>query len=200
MTQQNDKDLISKVAASGLQEVLQEVYELRQALSSDDKSAAVQLNNNREKLEQLLDYLVNNMHNPEIDAALIRMLADMLGVSLEDTHLGESIFSNTDEQIKTPEEKRLEKEQHDQLVRFLIYEIYKMMNPKQIAGETRLDNFINNAILYGVKAAIQHENKHFVQSTLSEKDLHALDKIDGHSFVQDIQRGIDSIRQGGRGI
>lgn len=41
--------------------------------------------------------------------------------------------------------------------RFVIYEIYKMINPRRIAGQTRLGNFISNFILRGEKVAKKFE-------------------------------------------
>ena len=43
------------------------------------------------------------------------------------------------------------------LRRMATYELYKAMNPNQIAGETKEENFINNAILRGVKKALKYE-------------------------------------------
>ncbi|MGV2431886.1 MAG UNVERIFIED_CONTAM: DUF5394 family protein [Rickettsiaceae bacterium] len=45
----------------------------------------------------------------------------------------------------------------DIIKRFAIYEIYKMMNPRRIAGETAKDNFISNVFLYGLKVAMRYE-------------------------------------------
>lgn len=41
--------------------------------------------------------------------------------------------------------------------RFVVYEIYKVMSPIQIAGETMRQNFINNATLRGVDKALEYE-------------------------------------------
>jgi Glu-tRNA(Gln) amidotransferase subunit E-like FAD-binding protein len=39
---------------------------------------------------------------------------------------------------------------------FIVYEIYKVMNPRRIAGETHKDNYFNNLIRGGVKLASKH--------------------------------------------
>lgn len=39
---------------------------------------------------------------------------------------------------------------------FAIYEIYKMQNPRRIAGETRRDNFVNNFIVGGIRHAMKY--------------------------------------------
>lgn len=41
--------------------------------------------------------------------------------------------------------------------RFLVYELYKFVNPRRIAGETRRDNFIHNMIAGGFQRALKYE-------------------------------------------
>ncbi|MES2214844.1 MAG: DUF5394 family protein [Pseudomonadota bacterium] len=41
--------------------------------------------------------------------------------------------------------------------RFMIYEIYKIMTPYRIAGATKKEKFISNAIVHGVKVAMKHD-------------------------------------------
>ena len=41
--------------------------------------------------------------------------------------------------------------------RFVIYEIYKFLNPRRIAGETKKENFIKNFIIRGEKIARKFE-------------------------------------------
>ena len=41
--------------------------------------------------------------------------------------------------------------------RFAIYEVYKVMNPKRIAGETKKDNYAHNMMRGGKKLASKHE-------------------------------------------
>lgn len=45
----------------------------------------------------------------------------------------------------------------DIMKRFIIYEIYKILTPRRIAGQTKLDNFIANFILRGEKVARKFE-------------------------------------------
>ena len=56
-------------------------------------------------------------------------------------------------QLKPDMKKRVKK----LMMQFAIYELYKAVNPHRIAGETRLENFISNAVLRGVKEAIKYE-------------------------------------------
>ncbi len=41
----------------------------------------------------------------------------------------------------------------------LIYEAYKILNPKRIAGETLIQNYLNNYITGGIKKATRYEKK-----------------------------------------
>jgi hypothetical protein len=61
--------------------------------------------------------------------------------------------------------------------RFTVYEIYKFVNPRRIAGETRRDNFINNMIVGGLKRASRYEGgtKREIQ-TYSPKFIRNLEK------------------------
>lgn len=61
--------------------------------------------------------------------------------------------------------------------RFTVYELYKFVNPRRIAGETRRDNFINNMIIGGLKRASRYEGgtKREIQ-TYSPKFIRNLEK------------------------
>lgn len=63
------------------------------------------------------------------------------------------------------------------LKKFAMYEIYKVMNPHRIAGETKRENFVNNYITGGLRKAIRFEggSKKDMQS-YSAKMLKSLDK------------------------
>jgi hypothetical protein len=74
-----------------------------------------------------------------------------------------SLISKTIFGIEGPEDKNLfitsEIQAHLKRIlrRFAIYEIYKIMTPKRIAGKTKRQNFVANAVLRGMKVAMQHE-------------------------------------------
>lgn len=55
------------------------------------------------------------------------------------------------------EDKKITIQIKKNLEKFMVYEIYKILNPRKIAGETRLDNFINNMITGGLKRASKYE-------------------------------------------
>jgi hypothetical protein len=200
MSHNTNNTVFQNLSPEDLQLLLQEVYKLRKAISNNELGAINALAAQYQKLEQLLEYLIINMHNPEIDSALIRMLAEMLGISLEKTSLGDSVFTSKNAQQKTPEEERLEKEQQEQVVRFMIYELYKMTNPRQIAGETKLDNFISNVLMYGIKEALQYAGS-FYSNKFTDKQIEALESVGKtESFADALNKGLSSVRSGGRGI
>ena len=50
---------------------------------------------------------------------------------------------------------------------FLIYEIYKILTPRQVAGKTKMDTFIYNLILRGLEKAMKYSN-------ISEFQIHKI--------------------------
>ncbi len=178
-----------------LQDLINKVYEMRRNLSVSQDNAKFQeeIQENRAVLEKLLQYLIQNIHNPEIDVALIKMLADMLGHNLESTEISNHLdYSNIE---KTAEEQKLEKEEYERIMRIIIYEIYKMINPKQIAGETRMENFINNATLYGLEAAIAYDkNPNDIVKMAEKLNIECGEK---ESFVEKISKHINQSNQRG---
>lgn len=65
------------------------------------------------------------------------------------------------------------------LKEFTVYEIYKAMNPKRIAGETKKDNYAHNMMIGGKKRASRYEGG-------SEADL----KSYGKDQIKRIERSI----------
>ena len=54
------------------------------------------------------------------------------------------------------------------LKRFAVYEVYKIMNPRRIAGETSRDNLVANFITGGIRKAIKYEPKEFQKTSALE--------------------------------
>jgi hypothetical protein len=57
--------------------------------------------------------------------------------------------------------------------RFVVYEMYKILSPEQIAGETRRENFVNNMIVGGLDRALHYaggarEVAHYSKASLKE--------------------------------
>jgi hypothetical protein len=75
------------------------------------------------------------------------------------------------------------------LKRFIIYEVYKIMNPKRIAGETKVANFINNMIVGGLKRAVKYEGgRKRDLSKYSPKMIKTLNKY--HNKFKGSSRGL----------
>ena len=73
---------------------------------------------------------------------------------------------------------------------FAIYEIYKIMNPKRIAGETKKMNYVNNLIYGGKKLAQKYEGgKASDLKKYGEKEIQKIDKS-VKKFKQKSSRGI----------
>ena len=70
---------------------------------------------------------------------------------------------------------------------FALYQIYKVLNPKRIAGETRKENFAYNMIVGGVKRA-----KHYAGGSKQE--------VAGYSpqFIKKLEAAHKSFKGGGR--
>lgn len=72
---------------------------------------------------------------------------------------------------------------------FAIYEVYKVMNPKRIAGETAKDNYKHNLIEHGERVASKYEGGR-------ESDL----KRYGPAEVARIKRQVAAFKKGGGGV
>ena len=69
---------------------------------------------------------------------------------------------------------------------FAVYEIYKVMNPKRIAGETRKENFAHNVIERGLETA-----KHYAGGTKHEIERYS------PKFVQKLENAHAKFKRGG---
>ena len=66
------------------------------------------------------------------------------------------------------------------LKRFAIYEIYKVLNPRRIAGETKRENFIHNYISGGIRKAMHYdlsEHKSMRREVVKQVDRVAAPKL-----------------------
>ncbi|RTK92702.1 MAG: hypothetical protein EKK61_03175 [Rickettsiales bacterium] len=60
-------------------------------------------------------------------------------------------------QNKTPSQIKAENDYKRIITGFIVYAIYKVMNPKRIAGETKKDNYKHNLLKGGEKLASKYE-------------------------------------------
>ena len=125
------------------------------------------------------------MDNPNIDKVILYFLRK---------------FFNSKSKIK--EEKLEEKEEEltgkerEYKHRMMIYEIYKVINPRQLAGERPIDNFINNVLNVGIKKAIIYEGGHLARFF----DKNELKNLESHgaSFSNIVKE--QGFKGGGKGL
>ncbi|WPX98902.1 DUF5394 domain-containing protein [Candidatus Megaera polyxenophila] len=72
---------------------------------------------------------------------------------------------------------------------FAIYEVYKVMNPRRIAGETKKDNYAHNMMMGGQKRASKYEGG-------KESDL----KSYGEAEVRRIEQASKTFQKGSGGL
>ena len=170
-----------------LDKLLLLAYELKQAIQRNDVQKLKEIERQKSLLIMLLEYLILNINNPTLDLSIVHFLQMFLGKSKsKDTELEEEI---------SPEDE-LSKEEKERRHRLMIYEVYKVMNPNRLAGETGIENFINNVITRGIKTAMKYEGANFAK-LFDEKELENLESHK-HSFAQMLRDG--GVKGGGRGM
>lgn len=172
------KDMANSMSAEDLLQLLSIAYQLQKALAHGDQETAESLAKNREKLLQLLEYMVQNLDNPNIDKSLLPMLQQMLGIDIRD--VAEKL------ELEEEKEEKLSKEERERRNKLLAYEVYKMVNPHRLAGESALDNFISNVKLRGFKEAMKYEGKEYSKD-FEKKDLENLESHQ-HTFVDAVTK------------
>jgi hypothetical protein len=73
--------------------------------------------------------------------------------AVRDANRGISIAKDKYQYINQESRRKL----RETIKKFALYEIYKFMNPRRIAGETRKENFINNMVVGGLERAKNYE-------------------------------------------
>lgn len=73
------------------------------------------------------------------------------------------------------------------LKRFAVYEVYKIMNPRRISGETSKDNFVSNFVTGGIRRAMKYESKELQKA--SPQEIKQLSKAHG-AFKKSGGRGL----------
>ena len=148
--------------AQSLIELMEIAEKLKKAMQMGDQQTLKGMEHNKALLAMLAEYLIANIDNPNIDQELLVYIQKFLGVNL-------SKKKEKDKELEEEREEELTEEQKKHKQRMAIYEIYKAMNPNRIAGETQLENFINNVQVHGMKTALKNEGKEYaVQMNTSE--------------------------------
>lgn len=160
-------------------------YELKQALERNDIAKLKEIERQKSLLIMLLEYLILNINNPALDLSVIHFLQIFLGKAKE-----------KEIDVEEEKEEELTKEEMERRHRLMIYEVYKVMNPNRLAGETSIENFINNVITRGIKTAMRYEGADFAK-LFETKDLESLESHK-QSFTQMLKDG--GFKGGGRGM
>jgi hypothetical protein len=178
---QEDKN--NKAGAATLPpELLKEVQKISKALT---KPTANKIQDEESKRELLLIEALDLMlyanggkiEGKELDN-LLEKLEDILGMPNK---------KQAKKKIpKVEQENRLKKEQRELKERLMIYEIYKVLNPNRLAGETELENFVNNVRARGVKEALKYEGSQLYNKFFAQ-DLENL-QSHKHTFQADLQK------------
>jgi len=141
------------------------------------------IENNKVQLVLLLNYIIKHSVKCDIAPHILRHICKMLGINLS---------NGKDEEIEEELEEELSNEEKQRRMRLVIYELYKITNPRQLAGETEIENFINNVLTRGLKTALKYDSGGVAKS-FSEKDLNNLESWKP-SFVASIKcNGVKSI-------
>lgn len=160
-------------------------YELKQALEKNDVVKLKEIERQKSLLIMLLEYLILNINNPSLDISIMYFLEVFLGKARE-----------KDVEVEEDKEEELTKEERERRHRLMVYEVYKVMNPNRLAGETSIENFINNVITRGIKTAMKYEGGNFAKF-FDAKDLENLESHK-HSFSQMLRDS--GFKGGGRGM
>ena len=150
-----------KLSSEALIGLLAIAEKLKLAMRSQDEEILKDMQRNKALLVMLAEYLVLNIDNPNVDTELLSYIQKFLGIKLEK---GEEKEQEEEREEELTEEQKLQKQ------RLMAYEVYKVVNPNRLAGETEFDNFLNNVKTHGMKVALQNEGKeyaaHLSRSTL----------------------------------
>lgn len=180
---------VKSLSSEELLQLLEIARVLRMAMERNDQEKLKELEHSRPMLLMLLEYLIINSDNPNIDQSMILLLERFLGINLNKS-------KDKDEELEEEKEEELSEEEKKRRMQIMMYEVYKTLNPHQIAGETAIQNFIDNVRTRGIKVAMQHEGKEFANQ-FRPGDLKNLESYK-HSFVNALAK--EGHKGGGKGL
>lgn len=149
-----ESGLNEKISQSKLNKLLEIAYNLRRAFAEGKEIEEKELAEAKVFLAMLLEYLIKNRDNPNVDVSLIEFLEKVLGVKRSKDKVKEP-------SLQEKEAKRVMDEYKKHRQRMVMYEIYKVINPNQLAGETKFENFLNNLVTRGLHVARQYNGKEY---------------------------------------
>jgi len=122
----------------------------------------------------------------EVEQDISKFTRDLIRKHEETDH---DIGTNDSIDGKYPLDAKAKADIKKTIKEFAIYEVYKVMNPRRIAGETAKDNYAHNMMIGGEKRASKYEGG-------KESDL----KSYGEAEVRRIERASKTFQKGGGGL
>ncbi len=116
----------------------------------------------KDLLAKLLQYLISNKQLAVAHKALIAAIRLILGITLDQEHAAPSEELDEEAGLSTAERKRR--------YELAMYELYKILNPNRLAGETALDNFLHNVAVHGIDVARQYQGSQY-ETQFNANDL-----------------------------
>ncbi|MCE2993111.1 MAG: DUF5394 family protein [Alphaproteobacteria bacterium] len=156
-------------------------YELKKALRVGDSFKIERISKDINLLYLLLEYLIANIDNPAIDTAIIAFLLEYLGKAKK-------------KDLEFEAEDEMDKAEFEKMMRWVIYEIYKTITPRQIAGETPVENFVANVKNLGIEEALRQEGNGFIKAEVM-KDLKQIE-IQKPTFAELVKQAVKHHDQG----
>jgi transcriptional regulator with XRE-family HTH domain len=184
----NPHRMSAKMSQEDFLELMKIVDRIRRANEQNDVEELKNLSRYKEILMMLLEYLILNEDNLSVDPEIIKILLKFLGLDRKK--------AREMDELEEEREEELDEEQKKNVLRFIIYEIYKILNPHRIAGETALENFVNNVRTRGVKVAMREEGHEYARK-FNSRDL---ENLESHrfGFVASLEKA--GFKGGGRGL
>lgn len=137
-------------------------------------------------LAKLLQYLIANPQLAVTHKSLIAAIRLILGIKIEQEH---------EDTIEAEKEAGLSLAERKRRYELAVYELYKIINPRQLAGETALDNFLNNVAMRGLEVARYYQGNQFAMQ-FNAGDLVKLASYRHNLVVILAEEGVKSFGRG----
>ncbi|KIE04747.1 hypothetical protein NF27_FX00080 [Candidatus Jidaibacter acanthamoeba] len=198
----DDKKTINNMDLESLIKLINIAYDLKKAFSKGTEVGSQEIVVDISLMAMLFEYMVLNLDEKNIDPELIEFLEKILGIKKKRKRKKELVKGeeqqeeDLDLEPEETQEVELSKEEKERRYRLAMYEIYKILNPRQLAGETSLENFVNNVKTRGVEEAMKYEGAEHAKNFNSNE----LENLESHKFgfVQALEA--HGAKGGGRGL
>jgi hypothetical protein len=128
-------------------ELIKIIGDLREFLQNSPDEVSIR--KRKDLLARILEYMMLNQNMLLQNQHLIELLTTMLNKL--------SIDKNKELEEETEEELELSEEEKKRRLQVVMYELHKVLNPRRIAGETSIENFLNNVAVRGIEVARKYQ-------------------------------------------